>query len=136
MPARLSSPNEPMCSTTKSMSASVISRSRSITSRVGEARLRPPAEVHHDLDQGLAVGQRVDRRDDLRRQRREQGVEVVDRFALAIVGSHADLHRSIGLADAGRHEGRFGDADEGFLHEQRDSGDRLEALLLEPPIDR
>ena len=40
------------------------------------------------------------------------------------------------LADARRHEGRLGDADEGFLHEQRDGGDRIEARLLESPIDR
>ena len=47
---------------------------------IREARLRPAAEVHDDLDQRLAVGQRVDGVDDLRRQRREQRVEVVDRF--------------------------------------------------------
>ena len=45
------------------------------------ARLGPPAEVHDDLDQLLPVGQGVDRRDDLRRQRGEQDVEVVGRLA-------------------------------------------------------
>ena len=40
------------------------------------------------------------------------------------------------LADAGRHEGRLGDADEGFLHEQRDGRDRTEARLLESAVDR
>ena len=52
--------------------------------RIREARLGPPAQVHDDLDERIAVRQGVDRGDDLRRQRREQGVEVVDRFALAI----------------------------------------------------
>ena len=55
---------------------------------VGEARLGPPAEIEDHLDQRLLVGQRVDGLDDLRRQRRQQGIEVVDRLA-AIVGSHA-----------------------------------------------
>ena len=36
MPARLSSPNVPMCSTTKAMSASVISRSSRLTSESGK----------------------------------------------------------------------------------------------------
>ena len=64
--------------------------------RIREARLGPATEVHHDLDQRHPIRQRVDRGDDLGRQRREQGVEVVDRFTLAVVGSHADLLRMAG----------------------------------------
>ena len=60
--------------------------------RIREARLRPPAEVHDDLDQGRPIGQRMDGGDDLGRQRREQGIEIVDRLARAFVGSHAGLH--------------------------------------------
>ena len=69
------------------------------------------------------LGQRVDGVDDLGRQGREQGVEVVDRFAAAGQRIPRDdlLERS---ADAGRHEGRLGDPDERFLHQQRDGGDR------------
>ena len=54
------------------------------------AGLRPAAQVQHDLDQGLAVRQRMDRLHDLRRQRRQEHVEVVHRLALALAGSHAD----------------------------------------------
>ena len=86
MPARLSSPNVPMCSTTWAMSASLISRSRSVDLAVREARLRPAAEVQDDLDQRLLLGQRVDGVDDLRRQRRQERVEVVDRFASPVSG--------------------------------------------------
>jgi hypothetical protein len=67
---------------------------------VREAGFRPAAEVHDDLDQGHPIRQRVDRCDDLRRQRREQRIEIVDRFAPAVVGSHADLlwHGCVGLS--------------------------------------
>ena len=41
------------------------------------AGLGLPAEVEDDLDQGRAVGQGRDRLDDLRRQRREEDVEIV-----------------------------------------------------------
>ena len=105
--------------------------------RVGEAGLRPTAKVHHDLDQRFAIRKRVDGGHDLGRQGREQGVEVVDRFALSIIGSHADLQLTDHeLADARRHEGRFGDADKGFLHQERDRGDGRETGLLQPPIQR
>jgi hypothetical protein len=53
--------------------------------RVGEARLRASTEVHHDLDERLLLRQGVDGVDDLRREGREQGVEVVDRFPLAVL---------------------------------------------------
>ena len=86
MPARLSSPNMPMWSTTWAMSASPISRSRSIDLAVREARLGPPAQVEDDLDQRLLLGQRVDGVDDLLRQRGQQRVEVVDRFAAPVSG--------------------------------------------------
>ncbi len=93
MPARLSSPNEPMCSTTKAMSASVDLPVQERDLRVGEPCLRSSTEVHDDLDQRLLVGQRMDGGDDLGREGREQGVEVVDRFPLAVRSSHTDLHR-------------------------------------------
>ena len=53
--------------------------------RIREARLGPAAEVHDDLDQGVRSGQGVDGGDDLGRQGREQGVEVVDRFTGALI---------------------------------------------------
>jgi hypothetical protein len=56
---------------------------------IREPRLGPPAEVEDDLDDRLLIGQRVDRLDDLGRQRRQQGVEVVDRLTVAVVWSHA-----------------------------------------------
>src|SRR5436190_8646430 len=46
----------------------------------------------------------------------------------------ADLLRP--SPDACRHEARLGDADERFLHQERDRRDGVEALLLEPAIDR
>ena len=76
----------PMWSTTWAMSASSISRSRSVDLAVREARLRPAAEVEDDLDQRLLVGQRVDGVDDLRRQGGQERVEVVDRFAAPVSG--------------------------------------------------
>ena len=60
--------------------------------RIGEAGLGPTTEVHDDLDQRLAILEPVHGLDDLGRDGCEQGVEVVDRLALAILGSHADLH--------------------------------------------
>jgi hypothetical protein len=60
--------------------------------RIGEAALRPAPEVHDDLDQRLAILERVHGIDDLGWERREQSVEVVDRFPLPVLGSHADLH--------------------------------------------
>ncbi len=55
---------------------------------VGEARLRDAAQVQHDLDEPARVGQGMDRRHDLRRQRAEQRVEVVDHLAGRML-SHA-----------------------------------------------
>ena len=103
---------------------------------VRESALRAPTEVHHDLDERLALLERVDGVDDLGRQGREQRVEVVDRFPLTILGSHADLHWWTDLAHPGRHEGRLGHADEGFLHEQCHAGDRIEGSLLQSAIER
>ena len=60
--------------------------------RVREARLGPAAEVHDDLDQRGPIGQRMHRVDDLRRQRGQQGIEIVHRFELAVVGWHGRLH--------------------------------------------
>ena len=69
-----------MWSTTWAMSFSVISR----------ARLRWSAEVEDDLDQALPIGQGVDRRDDLLRQRREEDVEIVGGclLLLPVLGCH------------------------------------------------
>jgi hypothetical protein len=52
---------------------------------IGEAALRPSAEVHHDLDELFPVGQGVDGRHDLGRQRRQQGVKIIDGFALTVL---------------------------------------------------
>ena len=59
---------------------------------VRKAGLRPAAEVEDDLDQGLLLGQGVNGLDDLGGKRREQDVEVIDRFTAAIRLSHAGLH--------------------------------------------
>ena len=48
---------------------------------VGEARLRPAAEIHDDLDDVLSIGQLTDGRDDLGWDRGEEDLEVVDRLA-------------------------------------------------------
>src|SRR5947207_834929 len=40
------------------------------------------------------------------------------------------------LSPDGRHEGRLGDSDHHLLHQQGDLGDRSEAGVLQPPIDR
>ena len=77
MPARLSSPNVPMCSMTNARSASHDLAVEQADLRVREARLGPAAEVHDDLDECGAIGQRVNRGDDLGRQRRQQRVEIV-----------------------------------------------------------
>src|SRR5512143_1422802 len=47
-------------------------------------------------------------------------------------GATGDLQ----VTDGGRDEARFGDANEGFLHEQRDRGDLPESRLLESTIGR
>ena len=44
---------------------------------VREARLRPTAEIHHDLDERASVLEGVDGRDDVLRQGREEQIEVV-----------------------------------------------------------
>ena len=49
------------------------------TSPVGEARLRPPAEVHHHLEQVGPIAELAQPIADLRRQRLHQRVEVVGR---------------------------------------------------------
>ncbi len=53
---------------------------------IGKARFRDAAQVQHDLDERGPVGQRMDRRHDLRGQRTEQRVEVVDQLAGRMVG--------------------------------------------------
>ncbi len=55
---------------------------------VGEARLRDAAQVQHDLDERRLVGQSMDRGHDLRRQRAEERIEVVDQLAGRMV-SHS-----------------------------------------------
>jgi hypothetical protein len=52
--------------------------------RIGEAALGLAAKVHDDLDQSRSIRQAVDRLDDLRRERAQQGVEIVDRFTRAL----------------------------------------------------
>ena len=132
MPARLSSPNVPMCSTTWAMSVSPISRSRSVTSPSGNRASGPPAQVEDDLDHVLLVRERVDGGDDLRRQRR-RGAR---RGRRSTRGERLSGPTPVLLADACRHECRLSDADDGFLHEQRDTGDRIEPRFLESAIDR
>ena len=71
---------------------------------IGEASLRATAEVEHDLDERLAIRQGMHGLDDLRRQRRQHRVEIVDRFALAFLGTHACL-RFHGYRTAGTSAG-------------------------------
>ena len=59
--------------------------------RIREARLRSTSQVHDYLDECGPVRQGVDGGHDLGRERREERVEVVDRFA-AVVWSHGVLH--------------------------------------------
>jgi hypothetical protein len=67
------------------------------------AGLGPPAQVQDHLDERLAVGQRMDRVDDLGRQRHEERVDVVGRltapFGLGHVGPPA--HRTPAGTSAG-----------------------------------
>ena len=136
----------PMWSTTYAMSALGDLALEQHHLAVREARLRAAAEVEDDLDQRAPVRQRVDGVDDLRRQRPQQELEVVDRFALRSGGHWCLLLASeapvggrgvpvVGRSTDGRHECRFGDPDQRFLHQQRDRGDRLEARLLEAAVD-
>jgi hypothetical protein len=71
--------------------------------------------------------------DDLSRQGRQKRVEVVDRFAAPFNGQPIPPW---GSTDPGRHEGRLGDTHERVLHQQGHGGDRTEAGLFEPSIDR
>ena len=92
MPARLSSPNEPMCSTTKAMSASSISRSRSMTSESGKrASGRRPRSMTTSISasrsgRAWTAATISGGRDESRASRSS-----ID-FPLAVLGSHADLH--------------------------------------------
>ena len=84
MPARLSSPKLP----------DVLDDERQVRLddlpleqahlRIREAGLRSASEVHDDLDQGGTIREGVDGRHDLRRQRRQQGVKIVDQFTGAL----------------------------------------------------
>ena len=58
---------------------------------VRESRFGPPAQVHDDFDECGAIGQGVNGRNDLGRQRRQQRVEIVDRFPLALFATHVVL---------------------------------------------
>src|SRR3954464_8808514 len=130
IPARLSSPNEPMWSTTWAMSASVISRSSSVTSPSGNrASGRRPrsrtTSIRSCLSGSAWTAATISGGSD----------------ASSTSRSSIDSRRSSGLktptplADACRHEGRLGDADERFLHQQRDGRDGAEAGLLQPAVD-
>ena len=84
MPARLSSPNVPMCSTTKAMSASSISRSSRLTSESGKrASGRRPrsmtTSISADFSGRAWTAATISGGSDC-----EQGVEIVDRFTRAL----------------------------------------------------
>ena len=137
MPARLSSPNVPMWSTTYSMSASVISRSSRVDLAVREAGLGLAAEVHHDLDQLGRVGQGVDGGDDVRRQG-AAGADPGRRSTRAGGSPRPDQPRlllPLRLAYR-RDECGFGHADDGLLHQEGHRVEVGEAGLLEAAIDR
>ena len=90
MPARLSSPNDAdvLDDVGDVAVGDLAVEQRDLRRRV--ARLGPAAQVQDDLDQRLPVRQGMDRLHDLRRQRRQEDVEVVHGLALALGGSHAD----------------------------------------------
>src|SRR3954464_12923907 len=130
MPARLSSPREPMWSTTWAMSASVISRSSSVTSASGKrASGRRPrsrtTSIRSCLSGRAWAAAPISGGSDARSTARSS----IDSRRSSEVNSATPL------ADAGRHEGRLGDADERFLHQQRDGRDGAEAGLLQPAVD-
>src|SRR5664280_727219 len=85
---------------------------------VGEARLRSPAEVHHNLDQVGWIGQSLDGLGHVRWKRIEKPPQVVDHLASA--GRRArfrhvfSCHMRLAYR---RNERRFRDSHNGLLHE-------------------
>src|SRR5450759_142092 len=86
---------------------------------VGEARLRSPAEVHHNLDQVGWIGQSLDGLQHVRRKRFEKQTQVVDQLAPA--GRRArfrhvfSCHMRLAYR---RNESGFRYSHNGLLHEQ------------------
>src|SRR4029079_4001528 len=131
IPARLSSPKMPMCSTTWAMSTSGTSRSRSVTSLSGNraSGRRPRSRTTSITSSLFGSAWTAATISDGSAERSASRSSIDSRRAFS--GPTPAL-----LADARRHESRLGDADDGFLHEQRDAGDRIEPRFLESPVDR
>ncbi len=137
MPARLSSPNVPMWSTTYAMSASVDLAVEERRPRCpgsaprggapGRARPRSAADLS-----GRAWTASTISGGSAAEQRSRSSID----FAVAFHRCHVASLRCGRSSDAGRHEGRLGDPDEGLLHQQGDGRDRVEAVVLQAPIDR
>jgi hypothetical protein len=131
MPARLSSPNEPMWSMTNADVGFGDLPLEEAHLGVRKTALRPPAEVHDDLDQLLTVGQGVD----AHRRSRAAGEDssasrssMVSRWT--VVGSHAGLQSHGQRTPAGTSAGSA-TRTRRLLHEQRDAGDRSEGGFLQ-----
>ena len=104
-----------------------------------EARLRAAAEVHHDLDHVAVGGQGAHALGDLQGQRVEQRVDVVGGLAPVVIrhsGPPCGGGRGGWSTDGCRHEGRFGDAHERLLEQQRYPRDRAEPGVLQAAVER
>ncbi len=100
---------------------------------IREAGLGPATQVQDDLDQRLLLGERVDGVDDLGRQRGQERVEVVDRFASPVSGQPGLLRGQ--RTPAGTSAGSATRTSVSFI-KQGHGRDRTEARVLEPPVDR
>src|SRR4029079_7996212 len=130
IPARLSSPKMPMCSTTWAMSTSGTSRSRSVTSPSGNraSGRRPRSRTTSITSSLLGSAWTAATISGGSAERSASRSSIDSRRALS--GPTPVL-----LADACRHECRLSDPDDGFLHEQRDTGDPIEPRFLESAVD-
>ena len=102
---------------------------------VGEARLRPPAEVHDDLDQVGWIGQSLDGIEHVRRKRLEKQPQVVDRLSLAMRHARFNHVFSCHMQLAYRRNERgFRDSHDGLFHEELDGVEIHKAGLFEASI--
>src|SRR6476469_351057 len=132
IPARLSSPNDPMCSTTWAMSDSVISRSRSMTSESGKrASGRRHRSRTTSISASFSGSAWTASTISFGSEARSASRSLIDSRRRSAVN-----RASLGSTDARRHERRLRDTHQRVLHEQRHRRDRTEARVLEPSIDR
>src|ERR1035437_5540776 len=128
MPARLSAPNEPIFSTTSAMSASVTSRSRSVTSLSGNraSGTRPRSSTTSMSADWLG---------------RAWIAATISGGSAPRSASRSSINSRVGWSAMPspsaerRQHGRLGDADERLFHEERDGGDVREPFLLHPVLE-